>query len=91
MGNLYQLHAQKSLTPGSCVFVNGPYDTFGVIVKALEGLRDDLRLYLIRGTGNIAADYPAQDTVAFTDYGNRSIKVTSSYDDLFCNKCHQKL
>lgn len=78
-GNLYQLYCSRHLSPGECVFIRGPYDTFGVIIKALEGLRDDLQLYLIRGTGDIANDFPVNDTVAFTDYQNRaSTKLRTS-------------
>lgn len=90
--SLYQLHCRQNLPSGTCVFVCGPYDMFGVIVKALEGLRDDLQLYLIRGTGDIASDYPVHDTVAFTDYANGSAtKQTCSYSDLFCDKCNRRL
>ena len=91
-GNLYQLHCSRHLSSGACVFIRGPHDTFGIIVKALEGLRDDLQLYLIRGTGAIASDYPVHDTVAFTDYVNGSAtKQTCSYSDLFCDKCNRRL
>lgn len=91
-GNLYQLHCTSGLPTGACVFVLGPYDKFGVIVKATEKLRDGLRLYLIRGTGELAHDYPVHDTISFTDYPNgASIKQTCCYSDLFCDKCHREL
>ena len=88
---LYQLHADKGLPPGACVFVNGPHDTFGYVVNGMEEIRDGFQLYLIRGTGTVSNRFPVHDTVTFTDYSNSTIKATSSYDDLFCDKCHRKL
>jgi hypothetical protein len=55
MGNLYQLHSTPGLVAGHPVFVDGPHDRFGRIVKTVEEfapLGQPYWLYMIRGTGS---------------------------------------
>lgn len=47
-GNLYQLRHKTELAVGSYVAVNGPYDTYGVVLKVLDK-SDKGYLHLIRG------------------------------------------
>jgi len=93
MGNLYQLHSHTNLNVGDCIFVNGPYDEFGYIVKMEKYLRDGFQLYLIRGTGRIPADWPIHDSVTFSEpsKGGAYVRETSSYGQKYCDKCKRKL
>lgn len=47
-GQLYQLRAKRPLSPGAYVEVNGPYDTFGKVMKVLDTNAEGT-LHLIRG------------------------------------------
>jgi len=92
-GNLYQLHCARHLSAGACVYVNGEYDQFGIIVERLEGVRDGLQLCLVRGTGYDAQNWPIHDTVSFLHYEGCStyLKETSTYGDHYCLTCNQAL
>jgi hypothetical protein len=93
MGALYQLHSHTNLGLGECIFVNGPYDTFGYVVKAEREIRDGFQLYLIRGTGTVATDWPVHDCIAFSEsnQGGAYFRHTSSYDQRFCKECRRPL
>lgn len=47
-GHLYQLESKSALSQGAYVKVNGPWDTFGQIVKSTPQ-SNGLHLNLIRG------------------------------------------
>lgn len=47
-GSLYQLHSNGALNAGAYVEVNGPHDTYGVVLKS-ERESDGRHLNLIRG------------------------------------------
>lgn len=47
-GQLYQLSSARRLPAGTFVAVNGPWDTFGAVLKS-EPLADNTYLNLIRG------------------------------------------
>jgi hypothetical protein len=49
-GNLYQLKTTRPVTVRQCVIIQGPYDTFGYVVKVdPKGTGH----HLIRGTGHV--------------------------------------
>jgi len=49
--HLYQLWYASKLPPGTSVEVNGPWDTYGYVLKHIRTEPDGRELHLIRGTG----------------------------------------
>lgn len=57
-GRLYQLKGRSEIFKGSNVAVNGPYDTYGYVIKSEKQEKDGeiTYLHLVRGTGEDLLD-----------------------------------
>lgn len=56
-GQLYQLYSDRACHAGAYVAVNGPWDTFGVVLKSTPQ-EDGRYLNLIRGTAPRPGEKP---------------------------------
>lgn len=90
-GGLYQLHSHMNLSRGDCVLIQGPYDMYGLVLSKLDGVRDNRQLYLIRGTGQFAKNFPVHETVSFFDDDKgRTVKEVCS-PQAVCHHCGKPL
>lgn len=60
-GNQYQLRSNSQVPNGCNVAVNGPYDTYGYVIKSDKEVKDGRTTYLhlVRGTGKELLDAAA--------------------------------
>lgn len=57
-GHLYQLSSRKPLHVGAYVAINGPWDTYGVILSSTHQPKDNNWLNSIRGVAARPGDKP---------------------------------